>query len=172
MVEWGHSAFGCGGPHPHVRSRSPRRAAWMIWVTSPSIWTGGSCSFLPARCPLRAPAVREDQAGEQQFACSGCQWWGWSKTKALLPKVIFWQRCLFLLFFPVITDAKAVVAIVSVSPPHLVFNHSWSCILYWFHGPSHLPWRPYGTHSRLQSQVLTLHHSASCKDRCMAQYIN
>lgn len=150
-VEWGHSAFGCcRGLHSCVHSRSPRRAAWMIWVTSPSVWTGGSCSFLPARYPLMAPAVREDQTEEQQFACSGCQWWGWSKTKTLLPKVIFWQRCLFLLLFPVITDAKAVVAIVSVSPPHLVFNHSWSCILYWFHGPSHLPWRPYGTHSCLK----------------------
>lgn len=58
-----------------------------------------------------------------------------------------------LLLFLSLLDAEAAVEVVSVSPSHVVLNYSWSCVLHWFHGASHLPRKPYGTHS------CTLSHS-------------
>lgn len=170
MEEWDLSAIDCDGPHLRALGQSPPHAAWMIWATSSGVQTGGSCSCQPAVSHLRAPAVREDQTGVQLFDCSGYPWWGWrtlemswifvcflicyccTATHNILKEVSALAVDSFFSFLSLI-DAEAVVAIVSVSPSHMVLNYSWSCVLYWFHGASHLPWRPYGTHS------CTLSHS-------------
>lgn len=61
--------------------------------------------------------------------------------------------------------------IMCVSPPHMVLHYSRSCVLYRFHGASHLPRRPHGTHTHklmplcvllLKDSCANCHHLAFC----------
>ena len=70
-------------------------------------------------------------------------------------EAIFIVEIIISSFFMSYVDAKAAVEIVHMPPPHMVLLYSWSCVLYWFHGTSHLPRRPHGTpsHTHIPSLV-------------------